>query len=276
MDKRITDFNIRLRTIRLRELFVVIIIAFILNSIVGNIIPVFDSNDDLYTILLTIFVLIFFIWALSGTKGLKNDFNNLLQVDNKRKIIYILVINLFFASLIAYLISSADWIHGLIDPSFIPDLDFDTPLLSSSDFIYLTIASVFCAPIIEELTFRGVLFNRLKIRIGIIPAIIISSILFGIGHEFGGIISATLFGMCMCIIYLETDNILIPISIHFLNNTIAVIIETTNAEMYVINTAFIIPLTILTIIFSFLLLKYIYKKLMKIRKKDKEASGSRN
>lgn len=80
----------------------------------------------------------------------------------------------------------------------------------------------------------------------------------------------------MCIIYLETDNILIPISIHFLNNTIAVIIETTNAEMYVINTAFIIPLTILTIIFSFLLLKYIYKELMKIRKKDKEASGSRN
>ena len=34
------------------------------------------------------------------------------------------------------------------------------------------------------------LLNRLKLRIGIIPAILVSSFLFGIGHEFGGMISA--------------------------------------------------------------------------------------
>lgn len=276
MDRSISDFNIRLRTIRIRELVLAIIVAFILTTIISSIVPTFENNDELYMILLTAFGFIFFIFSLSGAKGLKNDFNNAFKVENKKKIIYVLIINLFFASLFAYLISSADWIYGLFNPSYIPNLNFDTPLLSSSDLFYLTISSVLCAPIIEELVFRGVLFNRLKIRIGIIPAILLSSVLFGIGHDFGGIISATLFGICMCILYLETDNILIPMSIHFLNNLIAVILEITEAESYVINTAFIIPLTIITVILSFLLLKYIYEELMKIRKKDKEASEIHN
>ncbi len=81
---------------------------------------------------------------------------------------------------------------GMNDPTWISGVDIDSVSLTPSAFLYTLITSVVFAPIIEELVFRGVLFNRLKIRIGIVPAMLISSILFAIGHDFGGIVSAFL------------------------------------------------------------------------------------
>ena len=45
--------------------------------------------------------------------------------------------------------------------------------------------------------------------------------LFASLHGFGAVISAFIFGICMAIVYLKTDNIFVPILAHFLNNLFA-------------------------------------------------------
>ena len=77
MDLSVSDFNIRLRTIRIRELFVGIILSLILSGVLVAIFPEIYENDDLFFIVLLSCVLLFFIWALRGTNGLSKNFKNL-------------------------------------------------------------------------------------------------------------------------------------------------------------------------------------------------------
>lgn len=44
------------------------------------------------------------------------------------------------------------------------------------------LSNVIVAPIVEEVIFRGLIFSRLKKAMNVWPAIIISSLLFGLGH----------------------------------------------------------------------------------------------
>ena len=153
------------------------------------------------------------------------------------------------------------------DPTWISGVDIDSVSLTPSAFLYTLITSVVFAPIIEELVFRGVLFNRLKIRIGIVPAMLISSILFAIGHDFGGIVSAFLFGICMCILYLKTDNILIPMSVHLINNVVATLLDVTAFDAIITSFPWIILLGILILIATILLIKYIVTETKTLNRK---------
>ncbi|SFL28112.1 hypothetical protein SAMN02910297_00452 [Methanobrevibacter olleyae] len=265
MDFSVTDFNVRLRTIRLRELIVAILIALILTIALSIIFPVMDKSDNLVMMLLLFFILLFFIWALKGTHGLSDDFSKLFKKDNSEEILYIFLINILFAFIVLAFFSSLDLIYTSLYPGTVPMLDFSPEYVDPFTFFLEVISSIIFAPILEELLFRGVLFNRLKIRIGVIAAMIISSAIFAIGHEFGGISSAFLFGMCMCIVYLKTDNILMTISIHFINNLVAVILESFNLDAFLFQMPFV-PITLMISIISGLLIAlYIYKNLKLLR-----------
>ncbi len=74
------------------------------------------------------------------------------------------------------------------------------------------------APIVEELFFRGILLHVFVARWGISKGIILTSIIFGIGHVnlFGGFV----FGCLMCLIYFKTKTLLIPMVFHILNNSL--------------------------------------------------------
>lgn len=266
MDKSVTNFNIRLRTIRLRELAVGIIISLILSFILMFIFPELFDNDDVFFIVLLSFVLLFFIWSLRGTTGLSKNFENLFIEKTRNEILYVFLINILVAFLFTCIISSLDLLIGFYDPSWVTGFDIDSVDVSAGAFLLSAIASIIFAPILEELVFRGVLFNRLKIRIGIIPAMIISSFLFGIGHDFGGITSAFLFGICMCILYLKTDNILVPMSVHFINNTVATILELTEIDAFIGQLPWLIPATIITLIAAVLLIKYIIQETRLLKK----------
>ncbi len=265
MDFNVTDFNVRLRTIRLREAVLAIAIGFILNVVLIGIFPSLGETDELMIMPLICFVLLFFIWALRGTHGLSDDFSKILERDNRREIFYIFLINLLFVFLIVALFANFDILFGFVYPEMEPLLDFTPNPLDPLSFIFEVISSVILAPIIEELFFRGVLFNRLKIRTGIVVAMIISSAIFAIGHEFGGITSAFLFGICMCIIYLKTDNILMTISIHFLNNLVAVILEATNADAFLFQMP-LAPITgIVSVIAGLLIILYIFEETKRLK-----------
>ena len=265
MDFNVTDFNVRLRTIRLREAILAIAIGFVLNVVLILIFPSLSESDNLMIMPLLCFVLLFFIWALRGTHGLGDDFSKLFEKDNRREIFYVFLINLLFVFLIVALFANFDILYGFAYPEMEPLLDFTPTPFDPITFIFEVISSVILAPILEELFFRGVLFNRLKIRTGIIAAMIISSALFAIGHEFGGITSAFLFGICMCIIYMKTDNILMTMSIHFLNNLVAVLLEVGNADAFLFQMP-IAPITLLlSIVSGLLILVYIFEETKRLR-----------
>lgn len=81
--------------------------------------------------------------------------------------------------------------------------------------------TVVCAPIMEELFFRAIIFKRISRKSNIYIGMIISSLVFGLLHIELAIIGAFIFGIACCILYIKYKNILIPMTIHFLNNLIA-------------------------------------------------------
>ena len=267
MDRSITDFNVRLRTIRLRELAAGLIICLIIAGILMAIFPIFDYNDDLFLILLLSLVLIFFIWALKGSTGLGKNFEKLFVAKTRNEILYVFAINLIFAFIFTCFIGWLDLFIGFTDPNWVSIIDIDSVDISPSAFLLSAVGSIIFAPLLEELVFRGVIFNRLKIRIGIIPAMIVSSFIFAIGHDFGGITSAFLFGMCMCILYLKTDNILVPMSVHFINNLVATFLELTPIDYFAAQMPWLIPSTIIILISALLLIKYIIEESSALKKR---------
>lgn len=268
MDRSVTNFNVRLRTIRIRDLVVGLIIAMILTGILMAIFPEIYDSDDLFFIIFISVCLLLFAWALKGTSGLNNDFSNIFKDEYKKEIIYVFIINILFAFLFLLLISLLDFLFGIADPNWVSMWDIDSVSVDSGVLILDAIASIIFAPIFEELVFRGILFNRLKIRIGIIPAMLLSSFLFGIGHDFSGMTSAFLFGICMCILYLKTDNILVPMSVHFINNVVAVILEFSNFDMFIGQFPMVIPSLIISLIGTVYLIKYIVKETKKLKKSN--------
>ncbi|WP_407463374.1 CPBP family intramembrane glutamic endopeptidase [Methanobrevibacter sp.] len=265
MDFDVTDFNVRLRTIRIRDLALALIVAFFVAVAIYVAFPVIENNEDLVVLPFLIVLLLFFAWALRGTHGLKNNFSKILERDNRREILYIFAVNLIFAFIFVALISNLDIFMNYVYPDNVPMPDFVPEVLDTSSLLLEILSSIIIAPVLEELLFRGVLLNRLKIRIGIIPAILVSSGIFALGHEFGGITSAFVFGICMCIIYLKTDNILMSMSIHFLNNLLAVFLETTGIDQIFLQMP-LAPLTLaLSTISGLLILLYILENFKSFR-----------
>lgn len=266
MDRSVNDFNVRLRTISVIDLVIGIVIAGILSGLVLIVFPILSESNDLIFIIFLLIGVLLFLWALRGTKGLDRNIEMIFEKRCQKEILYVFAINILFAFVFMFLISSLDILIGLTDPNWVSMWDIDTVNIDSSVVFLDAIGAIIFAPILEELVFRGVLFNRLKIRAGIIPAMLISSFIFGIGHDFGGMTSAFLFGICMCILYMKTDNILVPMSVHFINNVVATVMEITHIDIALAQFPLIIPSLILSLIGTFLLIKYIFQETGKLKK----------
>ena len=85
--------------------------------------------------------------------------------------------------------------------------------------LLITLASV-AAPLVEELLFRGVLYNAIKLRLGVWPAIVLTGLVFGFVHPVG-IAEMLAIGMLGSVFawMAETRKSLVPsITAHFVNN----------------------------------------------------------
>ena len=78
---------------------------------------------------------------------------------------------------------------------------------------------VVLAPLLEEFFFRGILFTRWSVKWGKVRGILLSSFLFGLLHA--DIIGAFVFGIVMCVLYIRTNTLWVPIVVHGLNNLVA-------------------------------------------------------
>ena len=91
---------------------------------------------------------------------------------------------------------------------------------------------VVLAPILEELLFRGLLFNRLSSKYGNTIAILASSTAFFIMHLYTGLWmwpAQFVFGLLACCVYSKSKSLLTPMALHalinFMNFLILVIFE---------------------------------------------------
>ncbi|MBL7157896.1 MAG: CPBP family intramembrane metalloprotease [Candidatus Omnitrophica bacterium] len=90
-------------------------------------------------------------------------------------------------------------------------------------FVASLIASIF-GPVIEEIFFRGVLYNALKRKVGIFGGIMITSVLFSFLHTHAmtyflvGFIPITILGVVLAYLYERTGSLVPSITLHVLNN----------------------------------------------------------
>lgn len=89
--------------------------------------------------------------------------------------------------------------------------------------LYELLGSCLLIPVAEELIFRGVVFKRLKLYIGAVPAIVFSALIFGIMHvNLVQCLYAAVLGLGLALLYEKTNLFCIPVIGHIAANLVAV------------------------------------------------------
>ena len=129
------------------------------------------------------------------------------------------LIFLSIASAFALFLPLSYWIprfveYWYINVSYLVYFDLDSYPLIPNILSLLSLCVV--APIIEEFAFRGIILHRWAHVYGLRFAILASSLLFAIVHP--DPVGAFFFGIGMCVLYLKTQSLVLPIVCHGLNN----------------------------------------------------------
>lgn len=96
-------------------------------------------------------------------------------------------------------------------------------------FAGLLVVACVMAPIAEELIFRGIIFRFLRQRFGRLPALLVSSVLFGLLHaNWAGFAPLCVLGVAFALAYEKTGDLRVAIAAHGLFNllNVAVIVAT--------------------------------------------------
>jgi membrane protease YdiL (CAAX protease family) len=103
--------------------------------------------------------------------------------------------------------------------------------------VSVLLAIVLVAPVTEELLFRGWLLQDLKAQYGTAPALLLSSVLFGLVHlEASAMIYATLAGLVLGSVALRTRSTLGSIAMHAGVNALPILLPTTLVRIEGFNT----------------------------------------
>ena len=245
-------FNEKLKKITLKELLSLIIVLFIIQYLINklNIVQV-----DSYWIY--IFIIFYFIFKLkSEFSSIKVDVLEVFSLNILKMILAVVILNIFFSYGMLYL---SNYILGIV-----PSFNLFNSFLTGS-----LIATIFISPISEELIFRGVFLNRLQLIVPAVFAVLISSLLFAALHSFGSIFSAFIFGICIAILYLKTDNIFVVIFAHFLNNLFAEIIVVMDPNKILFTNSWVMMImSILAVVSFVIILIFIIGQLKKFNTSD--------
>ena len=253
-----SSFNEKLKQISLKEIICLLIILLILNLIL-NMLNVVHIGLVGVNVLMTLYIL----YRIGDLSGLKSDIADAFSKETLKLVLVVVFLNIFFSYGMLYL-SNLILLH-------FPDLGF--LVHGSIPPIYLGysiaggfLATVVISPIFEELFFRGILLNKLNSIVPVTFSILITSLLFASMHTFGSIISAFIFAICMAILYIKTDNIVVAILAHFLNNLFAESIVNLDVNNILFtNEGVMILVSVLAVVSAILLMFSIVKELNNIK-----------
>ena len=128
--------------------------------------------------------------------------------------------------------------------------------VASDNTIIMVLLSGIIGPILEELLFRGIVFNKLKKFNSLKKSLIIAVLIFAIWHStFLQIIYAGIIGYVITKLYIKTDNLLVSVLFHICSNLIIGLI---------FNIIIILPnyLLISFMFYFFIQFYYLYKRFM--------------
>ena len=243
-----SSLNDSLKKITLIEIIIVIV------ALVGVILLFKIINHPISIKWLYVGLIFYFIYRLRffGEEFI-NDAKNIFSLISPKSLLATVLVNVFFSYGMLYL--------SIFAVKYIPGVDslfglFMAPVVVTNSLIGLgsVLSTIIVSPISEELLFRGVFLNRLKLVVPTSFAVLITSILFGAMHSYGSVISAIVFGVCMCILYLKTQNILVCILAHFLNNLLAEILYHVDyGNLIFTNDIFIVVFSLLAIVSFYLI-----------------------
>ncbi len=91
--------------------------------------------------------------------------------------------------------------------------------------------SIICAPLFEELAFRGVILGKLKKQIPTWCALILSAVCFGLWHlNLGQFVYTTMLGLVFGAVYLYTGRLRYAMFVHALNNILSTMAMSTASD----------------------------------------------
>lgn len=133
---------------------------------------------------------------------------------------------------------------------------------------YLYFDVIILAPLMEELFFRGILFQRLSYKWGVTNGVILSSFFFAVLHGFD-FIGAFVFAVVLCLVYVKSKSLVLPFLIHLGNNAIALFLPIEDKsykdiqEFYTESYSEITAIVIILVISLAILTFYIHKNRIK-------------
>ena len=245
-------FNDKLKKITLKELLPLIIVLFVIQYFINALNIVHIDSFWIY-----IFIIFYFFFKIRAEIfSVKDDVVEVFSQDILKIILAVVVLNIFFSYGMLYLSNS------ILD--IVPSGNAFNSFLTGT-----LITTILISPISEELIFRGVFLNRLHLAVPVVFAVLISSLLFAALHSFGSIFSAFIFGICIAILYLKTDNIFVAIFAHFFNNLFAEIIVVLDPNKILFtNSSVVLIMSILAVVSFVIILLFIIGNLKKLNNND--------
>ena len=118
------------------------------------------------------------------------------------------------------------WMVSLFDyGTFSSEVLWETSTLQDFEGVLLFISTAIAPAFCEEFLFRGVICNNLR-PYGKTVAVLGSALLFGLMHQnVGQMFYATVAGVVLAVIYLESRSIWAPILLHLFNNLSSVVYD---------------------------------------------------
>ncbi|MBQ7880230.1 MAG: CPBP family intramembrane metalloprotease [Clostridia bacterium] len=154
-----------------------------------------------------------------------------------------------------------NYFQSLVDKLGFTSSSLPYQLNSPKNYIISLISLAVIPAVCEELIFRGVLVNALKGK-GYTFAIIFSSIMFSIFHfSPSQLIYPICFGLILSIVYLRTNNIFVPMLLHFINNALSLSIQyfsNGSAEAFT-HSASMLIYAIITLLIWVVIMVYMFK-----------------
>lgn len=121
-------------------------------------------------------------------------------------------------------------ILSLLPESVMSGYAQSSQVLTGGSLLLTFFGTVVCAPLIEEVICRGIIFKGMRKHVSFAPAAIVSSVIFGLAHSLSGfsivwVAYAFALGLILAIVCEKTDSIIPTICLHIAFNTYGTIIS---------------------------------------------------
>jgi membrane protease YdiL (CAAX protease family) len=99
------------------------------------------------------------------------------------------------------------------------------PHVGIGGLLFAVLAIGIATPFGEEMVFRGFAFTAFRRRLGVLPGVLLSALIFTLPHSYGfGLIPVFVMGALMAWVYNNTGSLWVTITMHAVNNTISVLL----------------------------------------------------